>query len=161
MVIYRYPIIFLFFLSCGYELRNFKKVEELENFKLTVVNRTPEPELEILMEKESLRLFERGGIKITDDGKNSISIYILSYDVSPSPFFSAIRPAYRVTMKVRVAFERKEKKREKTISQYEEYLKSGIISFDRENEEDAKNSIVKFIADEVYEELINFLNEEN
>jgi len=140
----RYHLFFIFFfLSCGYELRGIKKVEGKNgSLKLVVINRTSEP-------------------GITDDAKNSVSIYILSYSSVPSPFFSATRPSYRVSMMVKAVFEKGERRKESRFSQYEEYLKSGIISFDREREEAAKNSIVKFIADEVYEEFVSFLNEGN
>jgi len=159
----RYHLFFIFFfLSCGYELRGIKKVEGKNgSLKLVVINRTSEPELEIIMREESIKAFERGGFGITDDAKNSVSIYILSYSSIPSPFFSATRPSYRVSMMVKAAFEKGEIRKESRFSQYEEYLKSGIISFDREREEAAKNSIVKFIADEVYEEFVSFLNEGN
>jgi len=156
-------IFFVFiFLSCGYELRGIKRIEGKNDLlKLVVINRTSEPELEIIMREESIRTFERGGFGIADDAKYSISVYILSYSSVPSSFFSATRPAYRVSMGVKAIFEDGVRKKEIRFSQYEEYLKSGLISFDREREEFAKKSIVKFIANEVFEEFISFLNEGN
>mgnify|MGYP000119369421 CR=1 FL=1 len=148
-------------LSCGYGLRGIKVEEKKDSLRLVVINRTSEPELEIMVKKESIKAFERGGFEVMDDAKNSISIYILSYSSIPSPFFSPTRPSYRVSMMVKAVFEKEERKKESRFSQYEEYLKSGIISFDREREEAAKNSIVKLIVDEIYEEFINFLNEKD
>lgn len=155
------PFLFLF-LSCGYELRNFKRIDgSQEPLKLMVINRTSEPELEIIMKNESVEVFERGGFKISEDARNSISIYLLSYSAAPSSFFSEKRPAYRASMVIKVIFEKGERKREIKLSQFEEYLKSGILSFDRQNEEFAKNSIVKFLTEETYERFINFLNEKD
>lgn len=154
-----FPILILT-LSCGYRLRGVDHPEKFRgNVRLQVINKTPEPELENLVMKGFVKVFQRGGFCIKEEATASVTLHLTSYSSSPSHFFISGKPAYRAHLVIKAIFEMGEKRKEENFSYQEDYLKSGILSFDERNEEAAKIFLSEFLAEEIYESFLNFINE--
>lgn len=143
-------------LSCSH--LGIRKARGIKVNFLYFKNNTSEPELARILQEECIRTFKKAGI-ILDKGGFEIGVEITDYITSPHFYSGEGETTYKSSITVKWKIRYHERVKTLTLSEYEDYPRTGDILKDEEEEESTKRKLISIIAEEAYEHIVRWTSE--